>query len=77
MGPYADTALWAGISICLLILFAAAVLYWRARTGPHSLEYPSDEAYYAAKSRGMLSPEPGRPAGTPAGSREGGRSGVP
>lgn len=76
MGPYADTALWAGLSIGCLLLAAAAIIYWRVRSGPHPLDYPSDEAYYAAKAQGTPAREPDTPASTSAGSPEVGHSGV-
>lgn len=66
MGPYADTALWAGVSIGCLIVAAAAVTYWRIRTGPHPLDYPSDEAYYAAKAQSRAASEAANPDRTPA-----------
>lgn len=70
MGWFADTALWVGLSIGCLLLGAAAVLYWRIRTGPHPLDYPSDEAYYAAKAREAHTGEPGSSVITPTDSRE-------
>lgn len=76
MSPYADVALWVGLSIGLLIIGALAVLIWRIRRGPRTLDYPSDEAYYAAKAREALTPEPGGAGSVPAASREEGRSGV-
>jgi hypothetical protein len=70
MGWFADTALWVGISIGCLLLGTATVLIWRIRTGPHPLDYPSDEAYYAAKAREAHTAEPGRSGTTPADSGE-------
>ena len=70
MGPYADFGLWTGLSIGCLLLGAAAGIYWRVRTGPHPLnDYPSDEAYHAAKAQEARAPsagEPGHAAGNPA-----------
>jgi hypothetical protein len=66
MGPYADTALWVGLTIGCLIVAAASITYWRIRTGPHPLDYPSDEAYYAAKAQGRPSREPESPDLSPA-----------
>lgn len=76
MSPYADVALWAGISIGCLVLAAAAITLWRIRTGPHPLDYPSDEAYYAAKAQSTPSPAPATSGDTSAGSSLEGRTGI-
>ena len=69
MSPDADVALWVGLSIGLLLLGVAVGILWRVRTGPHPLnDYPSDEAYYAAKSQaaaGTPASAAGAPAATP------------
>ena len=51
MSPYTDVALWAGIPIFVLIVATAIFTYWRMHHEPRTLDYPSDQAYYAAKAR--------------------------
>ena len=66
MGPYADTAVWVAVSIGILLLGTAGMIIWRVRTGPHPLDYPSDEAYYAAKAREARAAAEAGDAGQPA-----------